>query len=718
WSMGDTGPCGPCSEIFYDQGDHLEGGLPGTKDQDGDRYVEIWNLVFMEKNQIRPGEMVDLSKKSIDTGMGLERIASIMQGVYDNFETDIFKVIINNISDITETKSIGDNKFSHRIIADHLRSSAFLIADGVMPLNEGRGYVLRRIMRRAIRHIHRLKYNDLLLHKILPILVAEMGQCFPELVKHQELIAEIFKQEESSFRVTIDRGMKLIHSKTKDLEPNSVLSGKIAFELHDTYGFPVDLTEDILKENKISINMEEFNQCMNEQKEKARKAWVGSGEKEVQNIWFDIKDSYGLTEFLGYTNDVSQGRITGLIQDGKKAESISNDKEFYLVTNQTPFYGESGGQVGDIGEIYDDNNLKISVLDTKKPLPGLHAHLCKINQGSVSIGDVVHLKIDVEHRDALRRSHTATHLLHSALKSLIGKHVSQRGSLVAEDRLRFDFSNNGSISRDKLDRIESELNALILSDAEVKTQLMKYDDAVKEGAIALFGEKYDSEVRVVSVQGKSQSHSIELCGGTHVFRLGEIGGVKIISESAISSGIRRIEAVTGREAYKSWRNDYNSLTDLALLLQAKNDEVSGKLSDLLKKNKSLEKELQAHKQSSLINTIGDKDVQVINEIHFLSKTIQDIEMGDLRNLLQRYLSEKENTVGLLFGHSQEKVAFVCGVTKDLHSKIGAKKLIKIVADHFNSNGGGNDFICQGGGKMESDKIESSIEEIKKAIKSI
>jgi len=718
WSMGDTGPCGPCSEIFYDQGESLTGGLPGTKDQDGDRYVEIWNLVFMEKNQIRPGEMVDLSKKSIDTGMGLERITSIMQGVYDNFETDIFKLIINNISDITGSKSTGKNRFSHRIIADHLRSSAFLIADGVMPLNEGRGYVLRRIMRRAIRHIHNLKYKDLLMHKLLPVLTGEMGQCFPELIKNQELVAEIFKQEEASFKTTIDRGMKLIQAKTKDLKPKAVLSGKVAFELHDTYGFPVDLTKDILREKTISVNMEEFDQCMNLQKAKARKAWVGSGEKEVQNIWFDIRDSYGVTEFLGYMNDMSQGRVTGLIQDGKRVESVSNNKEFYIVTNQTPFYGESGGQIGDIGEIYDDKNLKVDVLDTKKPLPGVHAHLCKLKQGSLSIGDIIHLKIDIEHRNALRRSHTATHLLHASLRSLIGKHISQRGSLVAEDRLRFDFSHNGSIPSKKLDEIECAINNLILGDAAVKTKLMQYDEAVKEGAMALFGEKYSSEVRVITVEGEEKAHSVELCGGTHVSRLGEIGGIKIVSESAISSGIRRIEAITGSEAYNSWRGDYNVLTELALLLQSKNEEVLNKVSDLMKKNKALEKQLQTHKQSSLINAIGDKDTETVNHIRFLSKTIKDIDMGDLRNLVQQYLSGKENIVVLLFGTSEEKVSFVCGVTKDLHSKVGAKILVKIVADKFNSNGGGNDFICQGGGKMEPGKIELSTKEVKAVIKSI
>lgn len=717
WSMGDTGPCGPCSEIFYDQGEGLEGGLPGTKNQDGDRYVEIWNLVFMEKNQIKLGEMVNLSHKSIDTGMGLERITSVIQGVYDNFETDVFKLIINNISEITGTKSTDKNRFSHRIIADHLRSSAFLISDGVMPLNEGRGYVLRRIMRRAIRHVHHLKYKDLLLTKLVPVLVGDMGQYFPELIKNQELISEIFKQEEASFRETIDRGIKLIQAKTKDLKPKSTLPGKIAFELHDTYGFPVDITADILKEKNILVDMNEFDKCMDIQKEKARKAWTGSDQKEVQNIWFDIKNTYGVVEFLGYTNHYSQGKVIGLVQDSKKVESVSNNDEFYLVTNQTPFYGESGGQIGDVGTIYDDK-LKISVIDTKKPLPGLYAHLCKLKEGSISQGDVVHLKIDVEHRNAIRRSHTATHLLHSSLRDLIGKHVSQRGSLVAEDRLRFDFSHNGAIPRDKLDEIESKINLLILSDAQVKIKLVKYEEAVKAGAMALFGEKYERDVRVVTVGEEDKPHSIELCGGTHISRLGEIGGIKILSESAISSGIRRIEAVTGIEAYNSWRGDYNYITDLSLLLQSKNAEVLDKVSELLKKNKSLEKQLQSYKQSSLVSAISSQDIETINNVEFLFKTIKDIDMGDLRNLLQQYLSGRSSTIGLLFGASGDKVTFVCGVTKDLHSKIGAKSLVKIVADNFNSNGGGNDFMCQGGGTMAQDKIDLSVKEVKDIIKSI
>lgn len=718
WSMGDVGPCGPCSEIFYDQGEHLWGGLPGSKDQDGDRYVEIWNLVFMEKEQIDKKTIVSLPKKSIDTGMGLERVSSIIQGVHDNFKIDIFQSIIDQIDDITGIKSVDRANFSHRIIADHLRSSAFLISDGVMPLNEGRGYVLRRIMRRAIRHIHNLKYKDLLLHQLLPVLTSEMGACYPELIKNQELISEIFKQEESSFKATIDRGMKLIEVKTQDLKKNSVLPGEVAFELHDTYGFPVDLTEDILKEKNISVDMDGFTKHMNMQKEKARKAWSGSGDKVVQSIWFDIKDSHGLTEFLGYSDVVSQGKITALIQDGKKVEAISNKNEFSLITNQTPFYGESGGQMGDIGKIFDGKNLEIEVLDTKKPLPGLHVHLCKLKKGSVSVGDTVNLEINIEYRNALRRNHTATHLLHSALRSLVGKHIAQRGSSVANDKLRFDFSHNGSIPKEKLNEIEMQINATIISDSEVRTKIMKYDAAVNEGAMALFGEKYEDEVRVVFAGGEEESHSIELCGGTHVSRLGEIGGMKIVSESAISSGIRRIEAITGIAAYQAWCDDSVMLSELSMLMQSKNDELLEKVNILIKKNKELEKKLKGQKQSALVDNFDEKEITVINDISFLSKTLDNVEVADLRGLLQKHLLNKNNNIALLFGITGDKLSFVCGVTKDLHSKVGAKSLIKIVGDHFGSSGGGNDLIAQGGGKMEENKIKESVAAVINSLKSV
>jgi len=717
WSMGDVGPCGPCSEIFYDQGEQLSGGLPGSPEQDGDRYVEIWNLVFMQNEQTKLG-MIDLPKQSIDTGMGLERISGVVQGVYDNFAIDVFKSIIDNIAAITDTKSLGDNKVSHRVIADHLRSSAFLVAEGVSPSNEGRGYVLRRIMRRAIRHVYALGYKDLLLPKLVPVLSAEMGHHFPELIKQQELISSIFEQEESSFRNTISKGMKLIEVKMGELKAGAVFPGKEAFELHDTYGFPLDLTADLLKVKGFEVDNEGFDKYMAMQKEQARNAWAGSGEKAINSIWFDVKERIGLTEFLGYVDHRSQGEVLSLVQCEKETKSIENHDEFYLVTNQTPFYGESGGQMGDVGRIFVGTNVAIKVLDTKKPLPGLHIHVCKLEKGTVKVGDIVNLEINVEYRNALRRNHTATHLLHAVLRSILGKHLAQRGSLVAHDRLRFDFSHGTAIEKDKLNQVELLVNKMILTDAEVKTKLMRYEDAVSTGAMALFGEKYDDEVRVVVVEHDSESYSVELCGGTHVSRLGEIGGIRLLSESAIASGIRRIEAVTGLSAYQEWRHDYNLLSDLCALVQSKPDMLVEKISDLLRRNKDLEKSMQAQKHTHLASGISEDEVVMINKIAFLTKTLLDSSVSDLRSILQQYISNKPNFVVLFFGTEGDKTSFVCGVSKDLHSKIGAKTLLKIVTDVFGSNGGGNDFIAQGGGDTDASKIERSILEVTNLLKSI
>jgi len=716
WSMGDVGPCGPCSEIFYDQGEDLFGGLPGTKDQDGDRFVEIWNLVFMQNEQSKSGEMIDMPKKSVDTGMGLERIASIMQGVYDNFKTDTLKSIIDDISDVTSIDSKNYNSVSHRIIADHLRSSAFLIADGVMPVNEGRGYVLRRIMRRAIRHIHNLGYKDVLLPKLLPNLVSQMGVQFSELTKSQALISDVFTNEEKSFRSTLDRGMRLIEDKMKEVKPGSVFSGQTAFELHDTYGFPIDLTETILQEKGVSLDRKGFDESMDIQKKKARAAWSGSGDGEVQKIWFDIKEEHGRTEFLGYNDNASQAIVTALVQDDEIVDKIDNKREFYLLVNQTPFYAESGGQVGDIGVVSGDS-FEIEVVNTKTPLSGLHAHLCKLSKGNISVGENVNLEINRKYRNKLRRNHTTTHLLHAVLKNAVGEHVAQRGSLVAEDRLRFDFSHTSSITRAKLDEMQNSINHMIVSDASVSTRLMKYDDAVSAGAMALFGEKYGDEVRVVFIEGIDHSYSVELCGGTHVSRLGEIGAVKIISESSISSGVRRIEAVTGPEAYESWAQESSVLSEVSSKLQSNTSDISEKIDGILSKNKKLEKEVQKYKQKDLASSMDTKNAVDINGIKFLSQKIDDIEAGDLRMLLQKYISNNQS-IGLFFGRSGEKTSFICGVSKDLHDKVGAKDLIALVAGNFGSNGGGNMMIAQGGGKSSEDSETKSTDDVIAKLKSL
>ncbi len=716
WSMGDVGPCGPCSEIFYDQGEDLFGGLPGTKDQDGDRFVEIWNLVFMQNEQSKSGKTTDLPKKSVDTGMGLERIASIIQGVYDNFKADTLKSIIDDISDITSVGSKDYDSVSHRIIADHLRSSAFLIADGVMPVNEGRGYVLRRIMRRAIRHIHNLGYKDTLLPQLLPNLVSQMGVQFPELTKSQALISDVFTNEEKAFRSTLERGMRLIADKLKGVKSGSVFSGQTAFELHDTYGFPIDLTETILQEKGVTLDRKTFDESMGIQKKKARAAWSGSGDGEVQKIWFDVKEEHGRTEFLGYHDDTSQATVTVLVQDNEIVNKVDNKKEFYLLVNQTPFYTESGGQVGDIGIISGDS-FEIDVVNTTAPLSGLHVHICKLSKGSIAVGENVNLAINAQYRKKLRRNHTATHLLHAVLKDAVGEHVSQRGSLVAEDRLRFDFSHTSSIPRDKLDEIQNSINHMIVSDASVSTRIMKYNDAVNAGAMALFGEKYGDEVRVVFVEGMGNAYSVELCGGTHVARLGEIGAIKIISESSISSGVRRIEAVTGPDAYESWAQESSLLSKMSSKLQANASDISEKVDSLLAKNKSLEKEAQEYKQKGFANRMDAKNAIDINGIKFLSQKIDDIEAGDLRLLLQKYIANKKS-VGLLFGGSCGKTSFICGVSKDLHDKVGAKDLIALVADNFGSNGGGNMMIAQGGGKSSENSETKSTDDIIAKLKSL
>jgi alanyl-tRNA synthetase len=549
WSMGDTGPCGPCSEIFYDHGPHIPGGLPGTPEQDGDRYIEIWNMVFMQFEQVDKETRLELPKKSIDTGMGLERIAAVLQGVHDNYDIDLFKELIATSEELTKSKAEGSAKFSHRVIADHLRSSAFLIADGVMPSNEGRGYVLRRIMRRAMRHVHILGAKEPLMYRLLPTLVSLMGEAYPELKRAEDFISAIFKQEEERFRTTLDRGLKLVEEETTHIQSGGVFSGDVAFKLYDTYGFPLDLTEDILKSKNISIDHDEFRNKMNEQKDRARKAWSGSGEAKTDSLWFDIQSAHGATEFLGYSITEAQATALDLIVDKKSIESINeHGTPFILIANQTPFYGESGGQMGDIGTIILDH-AHIKVTDTKKHLGNIHAHYCILEKGSINKGDIVTLKIDIVHRNNIRANHSATHILHAVLRETLGKHISQKGSLVAEHRLRFDISHPSSITQEQKILIEDKVNHIIMQNSEVKTVLMSTEDAITQGAMALFGEKYDSEVRVVSMgprqHSDDQEYSIELCGGTHVKRTGDIGAFKIVSESAIAAGIRRIEAVTG-----------------------------------------------------------------------------------------------------------------------------------------------------------------------------
>ncbi|MDB5691769.1 MAG: alaS, partial [Alphaproteobacteria bacterium] len=552
WAMGDNGPCGPCSEIFYDHGDHIPGGPPGSPDEDGDRFTEIWNLVFMQYEQEDNKIVRDLPRPSIDTGMGLERIAAVLQGVHDNYDTDTFKALIAASSELTRTRAEGERKASHRVIADHLRASGFLIADGVLPANEGRGYVLRRIMRRAMRHAHILGAPEPLMWRLVPALVAEMGAAYPELVRAQPLIEETLKLEETRFRQTLANGLRLLDEATGSMAPGATLPGEVAFKLYDTFGFPYDLTEDALRAQGFAVDRTGFDTAMAQQKAAARAAWKGSGERASDDIWFDIAEENGSTEFTGYAGHEGEGQVVALVKDGARVDRAKAGDKIVILTNQTPFYGESGGQMGDSGIATGDKGFEAEIEDTSKPLGRLHAHHAIIRSGEIAIGDAVHLKVDAERRGRIRANHSATHLLHAALRHRLGGHVTQKGSLVAPDRLRFDFSHPKALNAEDIAAVEEEVNRHIRENQAVTTRLMSPDEAIAAGAMALFGEKYGDEVRVLSMgRNDDATYSVELCGGTHVAALGDIQLFKIVSKSAVAAGIRRIEALTG-EAARLW----------------------------------------------------------------------------------------------------------------------------------------------------------------------
>ena len=600
WAMGSDGPCGPCSEIFYDHGDHIFGGPPGSPDEDGDRFVEIWNLVFMQHEQAADEIVSDLPKPSIDTGMGLERIAAVMQGEHDNYDTDTFKALIAASESLTGVAAEGDHQASHRVIADHLRSTSFLMADGVLPSNEGRGYVLRRIMRRAMRHAHLLGASEPLMHRLVPALVTEMGQAYPELARGQALIEEVLQREETQFRKTLEKGLRLLDDATGDMGEGGELDGETAFKLYDTYGFPYDLTEDALRSRGIAVDRGGFDAAMERQKAAARAAWKGSGDAASGEVWYDIAEREGATEFTGYTSTSGDGNVVAIVKDGGEAQSAQAGDEVVLLTNQTPFYGESGGQTGDAGRISTNSGLAAQVTDTTKPLGRLHAHHTKIEEGTVSIGDTIHLEVDVPRRDRIRANHSATHLIHAALRNQLGSHVTQKGSLVADDRFRFDFSHPKPLSDEDIAAIEAEVNAEIRANETVGTTLMSPDDAVEAGALALFGEKYGDEVRVLSMGrrgSEGRNYSVELCGGTHVKATGDIGLFRIVSEGAVSSGVRRIEALTG-EAARRWLVDREeALKAAAGSIRATPEEVPARIAALLDERKKLEKELAEAKKA-------------------------------------------------------------------------------------------------------------------------
>lgn len=696
WSMGDTGPCGPCSEIFFDHGEHIWGGLPGTKDEDGDRFVEIWNLVFMQYEQLADGKRIVLPKKSIDTGMGLERISAVVQGVTDNYETDLFKELIGYIEDYTKVKAVGEEKFSHRVIADHLRSCAFLIADGVMPSNEGRGYVLRRIFRRAIRHASHLGSKDLLMPKLVKPLVNLMSD-YSELSRGSDLITQVFTQEEQNFRRTLDKGLKLLETEVSSLNQGDKLSGEVAFKLHDTFGFPLDLTVDILRKREIDVDQDAFEVHMQNQKNMARKFWAGSGEEKIDDIWFNIYEKYGLTEFLGYQSLNVQGKVIALVEGDNLVEQVEGlGKKFYLVVNQTSFYAESGGQIGDIGFVYN-KGLRAKVIDTKKPVKGLHVHICELEDGEIKIGDIINLEVNNEFRSAVKANHTATHLLHAILRKKLGNHVVQKGSLVSAQYLRFDFSNPSSIDPTIITDIESEINQIILSNAKVQIKLMSFDDATSNGAMALFGEKYDNEVRVVFIGENDEDYpSIELCGGTHVSRLGEIGQFRIISETAISAGVRRIEAITQMQSFRFNIGEQEIIKKLMLSLKSNKEALVERVESLIEQKKQLEKELKLVNLASLRSTLFDKTrITNIGKIKLLTVSAKDYDTKDLAQIAQEYCSQDQDLLVVVLNKNAQNFAYVCISGKVAAEYVPADELLKFIANKLGGKGGGNKLQAQG-----------------------
>ena len=714
WAMGSDGPCGPCSEIFWDHGPSLAGGPPGSPDEDGDRFVEIWNLVFMQYVQENDQIVGDLPRPSIDTGMGLERIAGVLQGVHSVFETDTFRRLIEASEDLTGTRAEGEQQASHQVIADHLRSTSFLIADGVLPANEGRGYVLRRIMRRAMRHAHLLGAKEPLMHRLVPALVTEMGQAYPELGRAQLLIEETLEREEVQFRRTLANGLRLLDEATAGMGEGGTLPGETAFRLYDTFGFPYDLTEDALRVRGIGVDRAGFDAAMAQQKAAARAAWKGSGAAAEGELWFDIAEREGATEFTGYASTEGEGQVVALVVGGKEVERAEAGTEVTVLTNQTPFYGESGGQMGDTGTISTDAGLRIEVTDTTKPLGRLHAHHGKVESGSIAVGDTVHLKIDAERRDRIRANHSATHLLHAALRRRLGEHVTQKGSLVAEDRFRFDFSHPKPLTAEEIADIEAEVNAEIRHNEPVTTRLMSPDDAVAAGALALFGEKYGDEVRVLSMgrPGEGGRHySVELCGGTHVRATGDIGLFRIVSESAVSSGVRRIEALTG-EAARQWLvGREEALKAVAGTLRTGPEEVEARVAALVEERRRLERELAEAKRALALGGGGGAPAAADEEIggvKFSGQVLQGMDPKALRGLLDEAKKRLGSGVAAIVAVNDGRATVAAGVTDDLTSRVSAVDLVRAaVAAVGGQGGGGRPDMAQGGGP-DGDKADAAL----------
>jgi alanyl-tRNA synthetase len=706
WAMGADGPCGPCSEIFWDHGPDVPGGPPGSPDEDGDRFVEIWNLVFMQYMQDSDEIVGDLPRPSIDTGMGLERMATVLQGVHNVFDTDTFRQLVSASEDLVGVASEGEQLASHRVIADHLRSTSFLLADGVLPSNEGRGYVLRRIMRRGMRHAHLLGAKEPLMHRLVPTLVSEMGQAFPELTRAQPLIEEVLEREETRFRQTLDKGLRLLDEATAGMNEGAELPGETAFRLYDTYGFPYDLTEDALRVRGIGVDKPGFDAAMAQQKAAARAAWKGSGAAADEDVWFDIAEREGGTEFTGYSADEGEGRVVALVVGGKEVQQAGVGQDVVVLTNQTPFYGESGGQIGDAGRITGDDGLSIGIQDTAKPLGRLHAMHGHVDAGTIAVGDTVHLKVDAERRDRIRANHSATHLLHAALRNVLGGHVTQKGSLVAEDRLRFDFSHPKALAPEEIAAVEAQVNGEIRQNEQVTTRLMSPDDAIAAGAMALFGEKYGEEVRVLSMgrgdwEGSGRNYSVELCGGTHVRATGDIGLFRIVSESAVSSGVRRIEALTG-EAARQWVvGREEALKSVAAALKTAPEEVEARVAALVDERRRLERELAEAKKQLALGGGGGAAPSAEEEIagvKFSGQVLQGLDAKELRGLLDGAKKRLGSGVAAIAAVNDGRATFAVAVTDNLTSRFNAVDLVRAGVEALGGKGGGGrPDMAQGGG---------------------
>ncbi|WP_027258892.1 alanine--tRNA ligase [Leisingera aquimarina] len=706
WQMGDTGPCGPCTEIFYDHGDHIWGGPPGSAEEDGDRFIEIWNLVFMQNEKFADGSMVDLEMQSIDTGMGLERIAALLQGTHDNYETDLFKSLIEASANVTNSEPFGDQNVHHRVIADHLRSCSFLIAEGVLPSNEGRGYVLRRIMRRAMRHASLLGATDPVMHKLVPALVQKMGAAYPELGQGQALIEETFEQEETRFLRTLDRGLKLLDDASGDLGKGDVLPGETAFKLYDTYGFPLDLTQDALRAKEIEVDTDGFDAAMKEQKEKSRAGGIGLGEAADVKVYFDILDTAGPTEFLGYETEKAEGQVAAIVRDGAQVQSAGKGETVQIILNQTPFYGESGGQVGDSGVLTVEGGAA-RISDTKK-VEGLFLHIAEVIEGEIVVGLGAAMEVDHARRSRIRANHSATHLLHEALRNALGEHVAQKGSLNAADRLRFDFSHNKAMSVAELTKVGAEVNDFIRQNTPVSTRIMTPDDARDLGAQALFGEKYGDEVRVVSMgrakTGKGHdgdTYSIELCGGTHVKQTGDIGTFVILGDSASSAGVRRIEALTGAAAFEHLEREAGRMAEIATALKAQPADVMDRLKAMMDERKVLQNEISNLKQQVAMGggSGNGADAKDVNGKKFLAQALKGVSGKDLRGLIDAHKQNIGSGVILLIAEEDGKVAVAAGVTDDLTGEISAVDVLKAAVPAVGGKGGGGrPDMAQGGGK--------------------